>query len=188
MKQWFKENSTHLIIIAIFIALVFFYFSPIFGGKTLVQSDVVQAVGSQKELFDYKEKDGRAPNWTNSMFGGMPTYQIWYEHTNNITSYINRGISAVCPAPTDIVLLYLWRGYFLLSVLRLIPALADVGAVVFAFTSCNSMYIDGGHLNKGYAIVYLPSIIGAIWLCFRGSRLWGPSLLTLFLALEIRAN
>ena len=188
MKQWFKENSTHLIIIAIFIALVFFYFSPIFGGKTLVQSDVVQAMGSQKELFDYKAKDGSAPNWTNSMFGGMPTYQIWYEHANNITSYINKGINTIFPAPTDIVLLYLLGGYFLFSVLRLKPWLAAVGAVALAFTSYNFIYIEAGHLNKAYAIAYLPPIIGAILLCYRGSRLWGPVLLTLFLALEIRSN
>ncbi|TYR36820.1 YfhO family protein [Sphingobacterium phlebotomi] len=188
MKQWFKENSTHLIILAIFIALVFFYFSPIFGGKMLVQSDVVQAVGSQKELFDYKAKDGRAPNWTNSMFGGMPTYQIWYEHANNITSYINKGINAIFPAPTDIVLLYLLGGYFLFSVLRIKPWLAAVGAVALAFTSYNFIYIEAGHLNKAYAIAYLPPIIGAILLCYRGSRLWGPVLLTLFLALEIRSN
>lgn len=188
MKQWFKENSTHLIIIAIFIALVFFYFSPIFGGKTLVQSDVVQAVGSQKELFDYKEKDGHAPNWTNSMFGGMPTYQIWYEHTNNITSYIGKGIRAIFPVPTDIVLLYLLGGYFLFSVLRMKPWLAAVGAVALAFTSYNFIYIEAGHLNKAYAIAYLPPIIGAILLCYRGSKLWGAVLLTLFLALEIRSN
>ncbi|MBD1431719.1 YfhO family protein [Sphingobacterium sp. DN00404] len=188
MKQWFKENTTHFIIIAICIALVFFYFSPIFGGKTLVQSDVVQAVGSQKELFDYKEKDGHAPNWTNAMFGGMPTYQIWYEHANNITTYINRGISRIFPAPTDIVLLYLLGGYFLFSVLRIKPWLAAVGAVALAFTSYNFIYIEAGHLNKAYAIAYLAPIIGAILLCYRGSRLWGPVLLTLFLALEIRAN
>ncbi|MBD1427802.1 YfhO family protein [Sphingobacterium arenae] len=188
MKQWFKENATHFIIIAICIALVFFYFSPIFGGKTLVQSDVVQAAGSQKELFDYKEKDGHAPNWTNAMFGGMPTYQIWYEHANNITSYINRGISRVFPAPTDIVLIYLLGGYFLFSVLRVKPWLAAVGAVALAFTSYNFIYIEAGHLNKAYAIAYLAPIIGALLLCYRGSRLWGPVLLTLFLALEIRAN
>lgn len=188
MKQWFKENATHLIIIAIFIVLVFFYFSPIFGGKTLVQSDVVQAVGSQKELFDYKEKDGHAPAWTNSMFGGMPTYQIWYEHTNNVTTYIGRSIRAVFPVPTDIVLLYLLGGYFLFSVLRVKPWLAAVGAVALAFTSYNFIYIEAGHLNKAYAIAYLPPIVGAVLLCYRGSRLWGPVLLTLFLALEIRAN
>ena len=87
MKTWFKENSIHFIIIGIFLVLVFFYFSPIFGGKTLLQSDVVQAEGSQKELFDYKAKDGQAPLWSNSMFGGMPTYQIWHEHANIVTTY-----------------------------------------------------------------------------------------------------
>ena len=175
-------------IVALFIVLVFFYFSPIFGGKTLVQSDVVQALGSQKELFDYKAKDGHAPNWTNSMFGGMPTYQIWYEHATNITSYINKGIRVLFPVPTDIVLLYLLGGYFLFSVLRIKPWLAAVGAVALAFTSYNFIYIEAGHLNKAYAIAYLAPIIGAILLCYRGNKVWGPILLTLFLALEIRAN
>lgn len=188
MKQWFKDNSTHLAIIAIFIVLVFFYFSPIFGGKTLVQSDVIQAEGSQKELFDYKAKDGSAPLWTNSMFGGMPTYQIWYEHASNVASYINKGIRSVFPVPTDIVLLYLLGGYFLFSVLRLKPWLAAVGAVALAFTSYNFIYIEAGHVNKAYAIAYLAPIIASVLLCYRGSRLWGPVLLTLFLALEIRTN
>lgn len=188
MKQWFKDNATHLTIIAIFIVLVFFYFSPIFGGKTLVQSDVMQAEGSQKELFDYRAKDGHAPLWTNSMFGGMPTYQIWYEHASNVASYINKGIRAVFPVPTDIVLLYLLGGYFLFSVLRLKPWLAAVGAIALAFTSYNFIYIEAGHVNKAYAIAYMAPIIASVILCFRGSRLWGPVLLALFLALEIRTN
>jgi len=188
MKKWFKENSTHFIIIAIFIVLVFFYFSPIFGGKTLVQHDVIQAEGSQKELFDYQAKDGHAPLWTNSMFGGMPTYQIWYAHANNVTTYIGKGLKAVFPVPTDIVLLYLLGAYFLFSTLRLKPWVAALGAIALAFTSYNFIYIEAGHLNKAYAIAYLPPIIGAILLCYRGQRLWGSVLLALFMALEIRTN
>lgn len=188
MKKWFKENSTHLIIIAIFIVLVIFYFSPIFGGKVLSQSDVIQAEGSQKELFDYKAIDGKAPMWTNSMFGGMPTYQIWYEHANNVTSYIGKGLRAVFPIPTDIVLLYLLGGYFLLSTLRIRPWLAAVGAIAIAFTSYNFIYIEAGHLNKAYAIAYLAPIIGSVLLCYRGSRIWGPLILLFSLAMEIRAN
>ena len=188
MKKWFKENSTHFIIIAIFIVLVFFYFSPIFGGKSLVQHDVIQAEGSQKELFDYKAQDGQAPLWTNSMFGGMPTYQIWYAHATNITTYIGKGLKAVFPVPTDVVLLYLLGGYFLFSTLRLKPWLAAIGAIALAFTSYNFIYIEAGHLNKAYAIAYLPPIIGSVLLCYRGSRLWGPVLLALFMALEIRTN
>ncbi|WP_159636601.1 YfhO family protein [Sphingobacterium composti Ten et al. 2007 non Yoo et al. 2007] len=188
MKNWFKENSSHLIVIAIFFALVFFYFSPVWQGKTLTQHDVVQAIGSQKELMDYRTQDGKAPNWTNSMFGGMPTFQIWYEHTTNVATYINRAIKSVFPVPADIILIYLLGGYFLLSVLRIRPWLAAVGAIAIAFSSYNFIYIEAGHLNRSYAIAYLAPIIGAVIMCYRGDKFWGGILLALFLTLEIRTN
>ena len=188
MKNWFKENSSHVIVIAIFFALVFFYFSPVWQGKTLTQHDVVQAMGSQKELFDFKAKDGHAPNWTNSMFGGMPTFQIWYHHTYNVATYISNGIKAIFPLPADIILIYLLGGYFLLSVLRVKPWLAAVGAIAITFSSYNFIYIEAGHVNKAYAIAYLAPIIGAVIMCYRGNKLWGGILLALFLALEIRTN
>ncbi|GGH31169.1 hypothetical protein FAZ19_21985 [Sphingobacterium alkalisoli] len=188
MKNWFKENSTHLIIVAIFILLVIFYFSPLWQGKALAQHDVVQALGSQKEIFDYKEKDGHAPEWTNSMFGGMPTYQIWYEHASNVTTYFNRAIKTVFPLPADVILIFLLGAYFLLSVLRVKPWLAAVGAIAITFSSYNFIYIEAGHVNKAYAIAYMAPIIGSIILCYRGNRLWGSVLLALFLSLEIRTN
>lgn len=188
MKNWFKANSDHLIIIAIFIALVFFYFLPVWQGKTLAQTDVVQAAGSQKELFDYKAKDGQAPLWTNSMFGGMPVYQIWMEHASNVTTYIGRTLRVAFPQPADVLLLYLVGGYLLFCTLRIRPWLAAVGAVAVAFSSYNIIYIEAGHINKAYAIAYMAPIIAGVILCYRGSRIWGPVILALFLALEIRAN
>ena len=188
MKNWFKENQQHLIIIGILLLLVIFYFTPVWQGKTLLQSDVMQARGSQKEIFEFKEQDGHAPLWTNSMFGGMPTYQIWYEHASNITSYIGPGIRAIFPPPADVLLLFLLGGYFMFSVFRVRPWLAAIGAVALAFSSYNFIYVEAGHLNKAYAIAYMAPIIGAVMLCYRGSRFWGPSLLALFLALELRAN
>ncbi len=121
MKTWFKENQNHLIIIGIFLLLVVFYFTPVWQGKTLLQSDVMQARGSQKEIFDYREKDGTTPLWTNSMFGGMPTYQIWYDHANNITTHIGPAIRAIFPPPADVLLMFLLGGYFLFTVLRMKP-------------------------------------------------------------------
>lgn len=188
MKNWFKENSSHLIVIAIFFVLVFFYFSPVWMGKSLAQHDVVQAMGSQKELFDYRAKDGHAPQWTNSMFGGMPTFQIWAEHANNVGTYINRAITAAFPSPADVVLIFLLGSYFMLSALRVKPWLAAVGAIAITFSSYNFIYIEAGHLNKAYAIAYLPPIIGAMVLSYRGNKLWGALLLALFLSLEIRTN
>lgn len=188
MKNWFKENSAHLVVIAIFVALVFFYFTPVWQGQILAQSDVVQAQGAQKEMFDYKAQDGKAPLWTNSMFGGMPTYQIWSASENNIGTYILAVVKTVFPQPIDIVLFYLLGGYFLLSVLRIRPWLAALGAIAIAFTSYNFIYIEAGHVTKAYAIAFIPAVIGAVIMCFRGSKLWGPVLLALFMALEIRVN
>lgn len=188
MKNWFKINSSHLIIVGIFILLVFFYFTPIWQGKALSQHDVIQAEASQKELFDYKDRDGQAPLWTNSMFGGMPTYQIWHEHSYNVATYFGRTLRTIFPVPTDIVLLYLLGGYLLFSVIGVRSWLAAIGAIAIAFSSYNFIYIEAGHLNKAYAIAYMAPIIAGVILTFKGSRTWGPILLTLFLALEIRTN
>src|SRR5690606_25864716 len=162
MKNGFKDNSSHLIVIAIFLVLVFFYFSPVWQDKTLSPHDVVQSMGSQKELFDFKAQDGKAPRWTNSMFGGMPRFQIWYNHSTDVATYISNGIKAVFPLPADIILIYLLGGYFLLSVLRVKPWLAAVGAIAITFSSYNFIYIEAGHVNKAYAIAYLAPIIGAV--------------------------
>lgn len=188
MKNWFKENQNHLIVIGVFLLLVILYFTPVWQGKTLLQSDVMQARGSQKEIFDFKEKDGNTPLWTNSMFGGMPTYQIWYDHANNLTTHIGPAIRAIFPPPADVLLLFLLGGYFLFSVLRIKPWLAAIGAIALAFSSYNFVYVEAGHINKAYAIAYIAPIIASVILCYRGSKLWGPVLLALFLAIEIRAN
>lgn len=188
MKNWISKNSTHFIVAGIFLLLVFFYFTPIFQGKGLVQHDVIQAEASQKELFEYKAKDGKTPLWTNSMFGGMPTYQIWNGHESNLISYVGRFLKTVFPPPMDIILLCLFGAYLLFSVLKIRPWLAVLGAVALTFSSYNFIYIEAGHLTKMYAIAYLAPIIAFVILTFRGNRTWAPLLLTLFLALEIRAN
>jgi len=188
MKNWFKQNSTHLLIVVSFIILVFFYFTPVWQGKSLIQSDVIQAQASQKELFDYKAQDGKTPLWTNSMFGGMPTYQIWAEQGMNVGTYVLKVLKTVFPPPMDVVLLYLLGGYFLFSVLRIRPWLAAVGAIAVAFTSYNFIYIEAGHMNKAYAIAFMAPVVASVILCFRGNKLWGTLCLAIFMALELRVN
>jgi len=77
MNNWFKKNGIHLVITAFFVVLCFVYFAPAFQGKVLMQGDVQRAEATQSEIMKYKAEDGKSPLWTNSMFGGMPTYQIW---------------------------------------------------------------------------------------------------------------
>ncbi len=188
MTNWFKRNGIHIAIIGLFIALCFIYFSPAIQGKVLSQHDVLQAKGMQREIMQFKERDGVAPLWTNSMFGGMPAYQIWAKFPKNITTYLLSGFKTIFPSPIDTVLLYLLGAYFLFCVLKARPWLAAAGAIAFAFSSYNFAIIQAGHNNQALAIAFFAPLVASIILCFRGKYLLGASLTTLFVALEIRMN
>lgn len=188
MNNWFKRNGVHLAIIGIFISLCFVYFSPALQGKALYQSDVLMAQGMQKEIMDIKAKDGKGPLWTNSMFGGMPAFQIWVQYPNNVTTYVISFFKTVFPNPIDTVLLYLLGAYLLFCVLRMNPWLAAAGAIAFAFSSYNFQIIDAGHSNKAMAIAFFPPILAGIIMAFRRQYLIGAVLTALFLAIEIRTN
>ncbi|MDB5121087.1 MAG: hypothetical protein JWN56_2305 [Sphingobacteriales bacterium] len=188
MNNWFKRNGIHLAIIGIFVALCFIYFSPALQGKSLVQGDVQQAQGMQQEIMKYREIDGKGPLWTNAMFGGMPTYQIWVKYTNNVTTYVIDFLKIAFPNPIDTVLVYLLGAYLLFSVLRINPWLSAAGAIAFAFSSYNFIYIEAGHANQAMAIAYFAPILAGIILTFRKKYILGGSLTALFLAIEIRTN
>lgn len=188
MNNWFKKNGTHLAIIAIFVVICFAYFSPVMQGKAPAQSDVIQAKAMQKEIMEYKAKDGKGPLWTNQMFGGMPAYQIWVQYAYNGATYGIALITKTFPAPVGTVLLLLVGAYFLFITLKINPWLAAAGAVAFAFTTYNFVLIATGHSNKALAIGFFAPIIAGILLTLRGKYWLGGSLTALFLALEIRAN
>ncbi|MBC8051487.1 MAG: YfhO family protein [Sphingobacteriaceae bacterium] len=188
MNNWFKNNGVHLAIIGIFIALCFVYFSPVIQGKSLYQNDVRQAQGGQKEIMDFRAKDGKAPLWTNSMFSGMPAYQIWAEYPSNVTSHVISFFKKIFPTPVDTVLLYLLGAYLLFCVLRIHPWLAAAGAIAFAFSSYNFQILEAGHSNKALAIAFFAPILAGIILALRGKHLLGAAVTAFFLALEIRSN
>jgi len=189
MNNWFKRNSVHFIIVVILIVISFAYvFTPIMQGKSLFQSDVTQAQGTQKEIMDVRAKTGHAPLWTNSMFGGMPTYQIWTSYPNSVATYVIEGMKGLFPNPVDTILLCLIGAYILFCVLKLNPWLALAGAIAFTFSSYNFILIDAGHANQAYAIAFFCPIVAGVILTFRGKYLLGASLTAFALAMEIRSN
>ncbi|MGX5690576.1 YfhO family protein [Arcticibacter tournemirensis] len=188
MSNWFKRNGVHLAIIGLFIAMCFIYFSPALQGKKLYQGDVLQAKAMQKEIMDFKAKDGTGPLWTNSMFGGMPAYQIWTQYHMNLSSYVIQFFTDVFPNPIHIVLLLLLGAYLLFSLLKAKPWLAAAGAIAFAFSTYNFTILEAGHLNKALAISFFAPIIAGVIITFRGRYLFGAAITALSVALEIRAN
>ncbi len=188
MNNWFKNNGIHLAIILFFVIVCFVYFAPAFQGKVLVQHDVMQAKAMAKEISDVREATGKGPLWTNRMFGGMPSYLIWTQYPNNITSYITSFVRSVLPNPADTVLFYLLGAYFLLIVLRVRPWIAVAGSIAFAFSSYNFIILEAGHSNKAAAIAFFAPIIASVIITLRGKYWLGTALTALFIALEIRSN
>jgi hypothetical protein len=187
MNNWFKRNSIHFLIAAIFVVICFIYFTPAFQGKTLGQVDVLGAQSTQKEINDYRAKDTTIL-WTNQIFGGMPTYQIWAPYPSNVASTIVKVLIAAFPNPIYDVLLLLFGTYFLFIVLKLNPWLAAAGAVAFMFSSYNIILLVAGHSNQALAIAFFAPIIASVILTLRGRYLLGGSLTALFMALELKAN
>src|SRR5690554_2602305 len=185
MKYWFTRNAIHFAVVGIFIAICFIYFAPAWQGKVLVQGDVLRAQAGQKEIMQFKAEDGVAPLWTNAMFSGMPSYQIWVSYPKNIGTHIMWFFKTLFPNPIDTILIYLLGAYLLFNALKVRPWLAALGAIAVTFSSYNFIYIEAGHASKAYALAFFAPVLAGILLTFRGKYLWGCALLALSLALEI---
>jgi hypothetical protein len=190
MKNWFRSNFQHLLIISLFIVLCLVYFSPSIQGKVLYQSDVMEAQAQSREIMEVKAATGQGPLWTNSMYGGMPAFQIWAKYPGNLLTYVIGFMKTVFPDPIDIIVSFLIGSYFLLGVLKMKPWVAAAGAVAFSFSSYNFIYILAGHSNHAMAMAVFAPILGSILLTLRGGKflLRGAVLTAFFLALEIRTN
>lgn len=187
MSNWFKRNGIHFAIGGIFLVICFLYLTPAFQGKVLGQGDVIGAKSTTTEIDAYKAKDTTIL-WTNQIFGGMPTFQLWAPYKANITTHVIHIIDTIFPNPIDTLLLFLFGTYFLFIVLKLNPWLAAAGAVAFTFSSYNIILLAAGHSNQAFAISYFAPLLGGILLAIKGKRILGAAVTALFLSLEIRAN
>ncbi len=188
MNNWFKKNYPVLLTILFFIVITFIYCSPLLQGKVIIQSDVVQAMGTQKEVQDYLKKTGEPALWTNVMFGGMPSYQIWTPYPNSIAGQIQGIFYKTFENPARLILLLLLTSYLFFRLLKYNNWIAIIGSIAIAFSSYNFVIIEAGHVNKVAAIAYLVPMFAGILLVYKGKYWLGASITTLFVAFEIRAN
>ena len=183
-----KPYLPHLIAIAAFLAVTMIYFSPLFAGKQLKQSDISNWEGMSKAIDDFRIKYHEEPLWTNSMFGGMPAYQISVVYPANLIQYINKIIWLGLPTPANLLWGLMIGFYFLLIVLRVDQRIAMLGAVGFSLSSYFLIYIETGHNTQAHAIAYMAPIIAGIIMTYRGRWLIGTAITGLMIALELYAN
>lgn len=189
MKNFdFKKLIPYAVAIVVFIGISIIYFSPLLDGKQLYQSDIVNYKGSAQEIKDFRKATGEEALWTNSMFGGMPAYQIDVSYKTNVAKVFNNIFKLWLPHPASILFVLLLCFFILLITLKADPWLSIVGAVAFAFSSYFFLTIAVGHNAKTLAIAYMPAILAGIILTYRGKYLLGAALTALFFAIEISVN
>jgi Bacterial membrane protein YfhO len=183
-----KSIVPYLAAVAIFITLTLGYFTPLLKGKVIIQSDMVQNKGMSKEIVDHREQYHEEPLWTNSMFGGMPSYQIAITYPGNLMKYIRSAFWLWMQTPANMVFSYMLGFYILLLVLGVDKWLSIVGSIGFGFSAFFFLIIDAGHNTQALAIGYMAPVFAGVILVSRGKYLIGGALTALFMALELLNN
>ncbi|MGM8363387.1 YfhO family protein [Flavobacterium sp. ARAG 55.4] len=177
----------HAIAILGFILVSLIYFYPVLQGKQIFQSDIAQYTGMAKEQNDFRAVEHLEPYWTNSAFGGMPTYQLGAKYPYDFISVLDHALRFL-PRPADYLFLYFLGFYGLLLVLRIDPLKAFFGAVAFGFSTYLIIILGVGHNAKAHAIAYMPLVIAGFILVYKKKYIWGGLLTMVATALEINAN
>ncbi len=184
-----KALLPHVIAVVIFAIVAIIYCKPAFEGKVLQQDDTTQWKAMAQSSFEFKEKHGHFPLWTNSMFSGMPTYQIAMEAENPLTIFnLSSVLGLGLPNPAHFFFIACICFYFLALVLRCNPYVAISTALAYAYCTYNPIIIAAGHETKMLALGYLPALIGSIILMFNRKYVWGTALTAFFTAILIGAN
>ena len=166
MQLYLKRLLPHLLVTIGFVIISLLYFSPVLQGKQIFQSDIMQYIGMAKQQNDFRAETGQETYWTNSAFGGMPTYQLGAKYPNNFIKKLDLTIRFL-PRPADYLFLYLISFYVLLLVLRIDFKLAAIGALAFGFSTYLIIILGVGHNSKAHAIAYMPLVLSGILLVFQ---------------------
>ncbi|RVT71377.1 hypothetical protein EOD40_17200 [Flavobacterium sufflavum] len=177
----------HAIAILGFVLVSLIYFYPVLQRKQIFQSDIAQYTGMAKEQNDFRAAEHIEPYWTNSAFGGMPTYQLGAKYPNDFVGAVD-DVLRFLPRPADYLFLYFLGFYGLLLVLKTDPLKAFFGAVAFGFSTYLIIILGVGHNAKAHAIAYMPLVIAGFILVYRKKYVVGGLLTMIATALEINAN
>ncbi len=183
-----KKYKTDLIIIVCFAVASLLYCFPQLEGKKLSQHDNISWQGMSHEAMEYHEKTGEDVLWSNSMFGGMPTYTTYVGTSNtNYPGYIQTLIQDL-GKPAYFFFLAMFSFFLLMRVLNINKWLAAAGALAYAFSTYNPIIISVGHDTKMMTLGYMPAALAGLYLIYREKWLTGAALLGITFSLIFANN
>lgn len=176
-----------LAVIAV-IAFAFFY-PDASEGNQLRQHDMQQGIAIGQEAKVYAEQTGEVSRWTNSLFSGMPTFQISPSYpSSSLYKWINSVMSLGLPSPSSLIAMMMVGFFILLLAMKMRWYVALIGAIAYGFSSYFIIIIGAGHIWKFVTLAYIPPTIAGVILCYRGRYLSGGALAALFAMMQIASN
>ena len=172
MRDSLRRLLPHVLVLTAFVALSLAYFNPLLSGKALYQNDIKNYIGMAKQQNDFRSETGQETYWTNSAFGGMPTYQLGAKYPHNYIKKLDLSLRFL-PRPADYLFLYLLSFYVLLLVLKVDYKIAILGAIAFGFSTYLIIILGVGHNSKAHAIAYMPLVLSGIVMVFQKRYLFG---------------
>lgn len=187
MQPTYKKFLPHGLIILGFVIISLAYFNPVLSGKQIFQSDIMHYIGMAQQQKSFAEATGEETYWTNSAFGGMPTYQLGAKYPHNYIKELDSALRFL-PRPADYLFLYFIGFYILLLTLKVDYKLSALGALAFGFSTYLIIILGVGHNSKAHAIAYMPLVLSGILLTFQRNYIYGFLITCVALALEISTN
>jgi len=182
-----KNSIPHVLSVALFALLSLAYFYPLLSGKVIVQSDIQQFQGMQRQVVDHRADYDEEPYWADNAFGGMPTYQITSTYPSDFIGKVDNLIRFL-PRPADYLFVYLLSFYLLMLFFTPKVQIAIAGAIAFGFSTYLLIILGVGHNTKALAIGYMPLVVLGVIQLFSDKRKRGFVLLALAMGLQLHAN
>ena len=186
-----KRSYLYSVMAALLLAVVafFFFFPDAQEGNVLQQADTLQGMANGHEGVEYHEATGQSTRWTNSLFSGMPNFQISPSYpANDVLSGFQKVYSLWLPAPCNLLFMMMIGFFIMCLCMRFKWYTALFASIAWGFSTYFIIIIGAGHIWKFLALAYVPPTIGGIALCYRGKYVAGTALASLFGALELQSN
>ena len=192
MKIDWKKILPYVVGVVVFIAVAMVYCAPALQGKVLVQGDVNNWKGAAQEARTFYQEEGYSPWWTNSMFSGMPTYQITGSlHTGELRTNLENIAHAGFKGDWQvigIIFAYFFGFFIMLRCFKVNPWLSIIGGLAIGFSTYFFLIIPAGHVTKAVALGFLAPVIGGFYAIFRKQYWLGAPLVVIYGILSLNLH
>lgn len=184
-----KIWQTALCVAIMAVIAICFFHPDSFQGNELRQYDMMQGAAIGQEAKAYHEATGETTWWTNSLFGGMPMFQISPTYSSNaLFSWLTKVYGLGLPSPSNLLFMMMFGFFILMLAMNVKWQYGLIGAVAWGFSTYFIIIIGAGHIWKFVTLSYIPPTIAGIIMCYRGRRIAGAGVAALFAMMQISSN